>query len=349
LDVNGNALFRFPNANVQFGTPGGETGMTIIGTNRADARFDGTTFKLLAGLGSGAPPSTNGLAVNTDGNVGIGTTTPLAGYRLDTFGAVRSFGDSTQFVAQTTGGTNSFARFHMRSPNRGWYIGTSQNFNNDQFYLVDETAGQIRMAVATDGNVGIGTTTPNSGRLHVQSASNTGVYGQTASGSIASPGVQGVSTGAGGVGVRGDGTTGVYGVSNSGVGVTGESASGFAMYANGSVGQARDKGGYVKALLYVNFSGVIVRCYNGVTGESTGTCGFGVTRTALGTYDVVSGFQTSDRFVSVTAEYGISILGSDDNLGANFFFLGQNTIRVFTFLSSQPNDLIDAPFMLILY
>ena len=51
---------------------------------------------------------------------------------------------------------------------------------------------------------------------------------------------------------RGDATTGVYGVSSSGVGVTGVSAWGFAMYANGNAGQARDKGGFIKAMLFVD-------------------------------------------------------------------------------------------------
>jgi hypothetical protein len=57
----------------------------------------------------------------------------------------------------------------MRSPNRSWFIGTSRNFNGDQFYLADETGGQIRMGVQPGGgaitfplgNVGIGTSSPN--------------------------------------------------------------------------------------------------------------------------------------------------------------------------------------------
>ncbi|MEO6390570.1 MAG: hypothetical protein ABIP75_01885 [Pyrinomonadaceae bacterium] len=76
LDVNGNATFRTANGNVNFGTPSGETGLTITGTNRADIRFDGTTLKLLAGTGTGAMASTNGINVNRFGNVGIGTVTP---------------------------------------------------------------------------------------------------------------------------------------------------------------------------------------------------------------------------------------------------------------------------------
>jgi hypothetical protein len=57
---------------VRFGTPSGETGMTIIGANRADLRFDGSTIKLLASAGTGVPPNANGITVDTLGNVGVG-------------------------------------------------------------------------------------------------------------------------------------------------------------------------------------------------------------------------------------------------------------------------------------
>ncbi|MDX6303921.1 MAG: trimeric autotransporter adhesin [Blastocatellia bacterium] len=63
---------------VNFGTPNGESGMAIIGTNRADVRFDGTTLKLLAGTGPGAMASTNGINIDRTGNVGIGIINPGA-------------------------------------------------------------------------------------------------------------------------------------------------------------------------------------------------------------------------------------------------------------------------------
>jgi len=59
-----------------FHTPGAETGLTINGVNRADIRFDGSTLKLLAGPGNGLMPATNGININTSGNVDIGTVTP---------------------------------------------------------------------------------------------------------------------------------------------------------------------------------------------------------------------------------------------------------------------------------
>src|SRR5579883_479840 len=76
---------------VSIGTPNGETGMGIIGSNRADIRFDGSTLKLLAGFGSGAMPATNGIAIDTSGNVGIGTTTPYS--KLSVAGSMLALGD----------------------------------------------------------------------------------------------------------------------------------------------------------------------------------------------------------------------------------------------------------------
>jgi hypothetical protein len=71
--------------NVAFGSPNSETGMTISGTGgRADLRFNGT-LKLLNGPG-GIPPPTNGIAITTAGNVGVGTITPATKLHVESPG-----------------------------------------------------------------------------------------------------------------------------------------------------------------------------------------------------------------------------------------------------------------------
>ena len=65
---------------------------------------------------------------------------------------------------------------------------------------------------------------------------------------------------------------GVYGQNDNGTAVNGVSANGFAMRADGNAYQQRDKGGWVKALAYINADGNIIRCYNALTGSSVG-CG----------------------------------------------------------------------------
>ena len=124
----------------------------------------------------------------------------------------------------------------------------------------------------------------------------------------------------------------------------------------GKAVQDRDKGGMVKAMLYVDgtlVSPTIVRCYNGVTGASTGNCGFTVILLSNGSYEIGFGFQVSDRFVSITASLGkpplvgLSFL----NMGSNFSFNSQdNTVlRVHTFYSANADIRHDAVFMLIVY
>ena len=85
------------------------------------------------------------------GQVGIGTTAPLGGYQLDVAGPVRSFGNTTHFVAQTIGGTNTWARLYMRSFAQSWFMGTSQNFNGNQLYIADETFNQSRFTIQPSG------------------------------------------------------------------------------------------------------------------------------------------------------------------------------------------------------
>jgi hypothetical protein len=73
---------------------------------------------------------------------------------------------------------------------------------------------------------------------------------------------------------------------------------------DGNAEQARGKGGFVKALAYINpllsGSSIIVRCYNSQTGSSTPPCGFHFTYVNLGDYILDFGFQISDRFAQVT-------------------------------------------------
>ncbi|HZJ15676.1 MAG TPA: hypothetical protein VFD27_11530, partial [Chthoniobacteraceae bacterium] len=77
----------------QIAAPNGETGLAVVGTNRFDLRFDGSSVKLVAGTGIKPPFPENGIVVNTSGNVGIGTANPVAKLEVVGQDALRLIGD----------------------------------------------------------------------------------------------------------------------------------------------------------------------------------------------------------------------------------------------------------------
>jgi hypothetical protein len=79
------------------------------------------------------------LRITSDGNVGIGTVSPIS--KLEISGPTGSYSSGIGFSATGTG-----ARTYRT------YIGT-----NGYFYFDDATGGSSRLTIDTSGNVGIGT------------------------------------------------------------------------------------------------------------------------------------------------------------------------------------------------
>ena len=188
------------------------------------------------------------------------------------------------------------------------------------------------LAITTEGNVGIGTTTPIA-KLDVENSQS----GKSA--------VFGNETGTSGVGVYGGATAA------SGVGVFARNLNGVALFADGNVAQSREKGGFVKAMVFVTAKGTIGRCYNGLTGASGNGCGFSVSDIGplIGTlFEINFGFPVKDRFVSVTPGQGEDDHGNfvvyKGNAGASVVygyrptFIGEDAPNsVFVQLSLPPN------------
>jgi hypothetical protein len=105
LDITGVTRMNFPNGVMQFGTPNTEfAGMTFSGNaGRADLRWNGT-LKLVNGPG-GIPSAANGIAINTAGNVGIGTEFPTAKLHI--------VGTSKTSVLEITGGSDLAEHFDV--------------------------------------------------------------------------------------------------------------------------------------------------------------------------------------------------------------------------------------------
>ncbi|MDQ3011392.1 MAG: hypothetical protein M3X11_11895 [Acidobacteriota bacterium] len=117
LDVVGATRMSTGNGTVNFGSPNGETGLTVITSQlRADLRLDNSALKLVAGPAGGPASSTNGIAINIAGNVGIGTTTPAA--KLHVVGDyLRVDGKSNEQVYIGGDGVGNDAQLGSSNPN----------------------------------------------------------------------------------------------------------------------------------------------------------------------------------------------------------------------------------------
>jgi hypothetical protein len=330
----------------------GTTGKGYVGVPDSAASF-GAGEMLLFGraktsLWAGGNRS---VTLDTAGNVGIGIDTPTLGklhvvgtgdHGVYGFSVVRAgiFGESQLF-----NGVSGLSHSGMSS---GVY-GT-----NDASGVLGSGTG-VR-GVSTNGAGVRGTSTSSDG-VAGDSTSGSGVYGESAaSQTLTSSGVYGKSTGSGGIGVIGeanvDNAVGVFGVSTSptGFGMYGRNLSGgFAMYADGNTRQARDKGGWVKAMLVVNEDATIARCYNAMTGSSSVPCGFTIDPFLTGSYFINFGFQVNDRFAFVAA----SSSGSN-HIGANIVYGGNDTMNriVINTFYSDTRDLPDktnASFTIIVF
>jgi hypothetical protein len=121
--------------------------------------------------------------------------------------------------------------------------------------------------------------------------------------------------------------------------------------ANGNASQSFSANGFVKAMVEVNgyIVGDIVRCYNGVTGSTSGTCGFTLTASGTGIYNINFNTPINNRFIAITAKYNSST--GTNNIGANYRFSAFNntTIDVFTFAGGESDDTIMADFTVIVF
>ncbi len=156
-------------------------------------------------------------------------------------------------------------------------------------------------SVAGDGVHGNSAAGPGQGAgvAGFDTANGDGVLGISTTGN----GVDGQSTGAG--------ASGVYGHNSTGYGVFGRSDSGYGVGTDGPAFQARNQGGWVKAMfVYSPFAAPgsqILSCYNSqlaANSASTPPCGIGVANPQAGAYTFDMGFEIDDRFIVATPVAG---------------------------------------------
>jgi hypothetical protein len=330
-------VFAFDARHALVGTPSAGLGLSYsasTGAGYVTAVAPGVAFKDLvlqaSTLRFNPSGGTTAFSVLNNGNVGIGSATPVS--KLDIVGAqdaLSLIGYEPFLTFKDTGANNALSR--VAGGNGDVTLQTAS-------YIASGNPANGFLIVRSDtGNVGIGTGTPVA-QLHVETGAT-------------KPAVYGHATGAA-TGVQGQSSTGigVYAYSVSGTGVYGRSTTGIAVYAEGNAAQAQDKRGFVKAMVYVDSSAAIIRCYNGVTGSSTGGCGFTVTQPLSGVYRINFGFPVSGRFVSVTAEYdSYGGFSGNKNAGANYRFFDSTSVEVFTFQSNVVDAIAPAKFMIIMY
>ena len=225
-----------------------------------------------------------GISINNDGDVGIGTTTPTCKLDVNGVATIRD-----QFDIYKAGGT--------RISHFNW------GANGDIYLRSSETAGKIILQDG-GGSVMIGTTTPT-GLFTVSDNSNnyTGVFSNNASTSITEA-VQATATGTSGsnTGVRAkaNGAT----ISNYGLNATadGSGATNYAVYADAQNGTAN-------YALYANAGDVVVndslriQTNTSIAGSILKNSGTGASYWAVDTLTCPAGFtKVNDDFCIETVE-----------------------------------------------
>ena len=301
------------------------------------------------------------------GNVGVGTISPVnARLHVDGGGANGVYGKSTGNRG-VWGESGSYQGVFGKSNSNAGVVGEANSFhgvygvshsvNNAGVYGTNDANGFGVAGVSTGGKGVDGLSTTSTG-VAGKSTSGSGVYGESAAASLTAGGVYGKGTGSGSIGVIGeadvDNATGVFGVSTSpaGFGVYARNlAGGRALYVQGNAAQDVESNGLVKAMMEINESGYIVKCYNGIANSYSGNCGFVVTAPLEGVSRINFGFSIASRFASVTARYRSNLYFQNtfNNAGANYRMFDSTSIEVFTFAAGNSRDTQFNGFTIILF
>ena len=272
----------------------------------------------------------NLLLQSPGGNVGIGTATP----------ATKLTVNSTEYGIEHTDGNRSLSTFLNTT---GGWIGTTSN-HPLHFYTND---GNSQMTLNQSGFLGIGTTNPLV-KLHingigvvessVQSSSERAILSLNST----IGGQNRVWTLENGL----FGTAGLFGIYDrtAGQGRLTIQPSG-PIDMQGNITQNLGGYGLPKAMVFINGDGTIIRCYNGVSGATTGGCGFTTGRIFPScSYYLLFPFDISSRFFSVSVEDDCCA----DPATVTFQRFTNTQLKFDVFLAGT-TDHMDRPIVVIVY
>ncbi|MBS1792981.1 MAG: hypothetical protein JSS81_03960 [Acidobacteria bacterium] len=302
------------------------------GGNAANANYD-FQFKLFDALAGGAQVGPTINQSNMQVINGIFSTT------LNFGGGVFDSGNRFLEVSIRPAG----------SPNAYVVLGARQQLLSVPYAVKAVTATSAETAAVAGNSYLLDGISPDEFvRLNTASAGNINLLGNIQqSGNLSTGGtasITGNTTVGGNAAVTGTATI------SQNAAVTGNATVGGTSTLNGNVMQPAAANGTAKAMLYVFSNGVIDRCYNGVTGNSSGNCGFTLTQPLgpVGVYRINFGFQVDNRFVSATSRYGGSIT-SIQNTVPQFQFINSTTLEIFMTRIDSPADTTPFDFMLIVF
>lgn len=310
---------------------GGGWGLGGNGGTNPSTNFIGTTDNTSLALRTN---NAERVRILNDGNIGIGTTNPAAKLH------VANAQEGLRLQGTASGTANlAYASFYDNGGNRIGYVGDGGAGNVDTY--LESDSGNVHLYTATgsaltatqNGRVGVGTESP-SAKLHVSTTDTEGIYGETTFAGSGN-GVHGKSNYGLASGVFGENTGGGYGVA-------GRANGGWAMLADGNVRQALDKGGWVKAMAYVQSGGDVIRCFNSQLAPnsvSTPPCGLTVNHEATGMYSVDFGFDVSNRFFVATPGNDVMLIS----------YIAIDPTRVYVVSRNRNGDYTNSTFTFIMY
>ena len=265
------------------------------------------------------------------------------------------YGQSTDKIAVYGNSANQTGVVGESSKHDG-VRGTATAANRIGVKGVANATGAVGVWGESDANTGVFGT----------SGKGTGVWGQA--GGTGTIGVKGVADGTGSVGVWGQSAanTGVYGqsASASGAALWGKNtAGGIALKAEGNAVQSLNMNGLPKAMALVvpdaslgGYSGpmIIQRCYNGVTGQSTGNCGFTSEWIKQGgdTNQSDNSVSTIDFGFNIESRFVIANIVSPEGIDYDHLFYIRSVVgSKVTMLNyrTQPWILRPQPFYIVVY